>query len=176
MPVYSLPEPLFPLAFRDARLYKSFARLPLYCALARAAQFHLFPKPAVNTARCDVPQCFAARYFSSDGETAAQEFEHRWQGMRYRLWKGIVLLNRCIDVSDERVLEKLHLWVDFLKVEPYFPWHFVTACALTADCDSVCYRSFRGGGLNYAVFRLVDSSIVEPFQPLDADRASGIKA
>ncbi|MGH9453996.1 MAG: hypothetical protein ACRD2O_08510, partial [Terriglobia bacterium] len=68
--------------------------------------------------------------------------------MRHRLWKGIATFKLCLDLSDETVVQKLQLGAAFLREEPYFPWHFLTACALTAGCDSVCYRSFRGGGLN----------------------------
>ncbi len=164
MPVYSLPASLFPLTFADNRLYKSYRDLELYCALASAGHFRLFPKVPVNTARCDVPRFFAARYFSSDSETAIREFEHRWAGMKYRLWRGMVELNRCIDLSDEKVTERLRLRADFLMEASYFPWHFVTACALTGNCDSVCYRSFRGGGLSYAIFELPEASIIEPFE------------
>jgi hypothetical protein len=166
MAIFSLSEPLFPLIFADKRLYKSLPRVPLYSALASTAQFLLFPKAPVNTARCDVPRFFAARYFSDDEQPAVKEFEYRWPGMKVRLWKGIVTLKQCIDLSDETVIARLQLGPGFLMEDPYFPWHFITACALTADCDSVCYGSFRGTGRNYALFDLADASILEPFQPI----------
>jgi hypothetical protein len=164
--IFRLPKPLFPTAFANAQLYKAIPRLPLYCALASTAPFLLFPKDPINTARCDVPKFFAARYFSDDEETAVQEFEHRWPGMRHRLWKGIVNLRHCLDLADDRTVGGFELTPKFLAEEPYFPWHFITACTLSAGCDSICYRSFRGTGLTYAVFALPPRSILEDFRPV----------
>jgi hypothetical protein len=166
LPVFNLPKPLSPAGFDDRKLYRRQSHLTLYCALAATGEFRLFPKDPVNHARCDVPRFFAARYFTDDEETAVSEFEHRWRGMRHRIWRGVVELRQSLDLSNDEVIERLQLGPKFLMEDPYFPWHFITASGLTAGCDSVAYRSFRGPGRCYAVFELTEKSLQEPFRPI----------
>lgn len=155
-----------PQAFADKALYTRKQQVPLFCALAISVTRFLFPKPPGDVpARCDVPRFFAATYFSDDGVTARQEFHYRYRPAKPRLWQGVLQLDGCLDLTNPTTLQNLGLNAQFLVEDPYFPWHFVTACALSGKCDSICYKSFRGPGVNYAVFAVSPHMIVGPFKP-----------
>lgn len=167
---FSLPTPLVPSAFKDKGLYRSFPEMTLYAALDRGALEFKFPKPGGGElqARCDVPRMFYATYFSDDEVTAANEFRHRHHPKwKLRLWRGVISVKHCLDLSDSGVQGQLGLDPAFLVEAPYFPWHFLAACGLSAHCDSVCYRSFRGPGLAYAVFERPTVAIAQKFRPMD---------
>jgi len=166
---FNLPTPLVPSAFKEKNLYKPLPELTLFAALALGAREFKFPKPGNGelTARFDVPKMFYATYFSDDEATAVEEFKHRYPNFKWRLWRGVMSVKHCLNLVDLAVQKDLQLGSSFLTESPYFPWHFLAACSLSSHCDSVCYKSFRGPGLAYAIFERPTVALLQKFQPME---------
>jgi len=164
VPEFLLPEPLYPPAFDNDALYDPSRIVELHTAIDKRIPFKWFPKKPSCDARCDVEDFFSARYFATDRKTAVSEFLHRYPDFDhgYALWRGKVQLRRCLDLSDHETVRLMQLPATFLLEKPLFPWQFITACALSGNCDAVCFHSFRGGGLDYALFE--KPAIIEEFE------------
>lgn len=165
MPVFSLPAPLQPASFANSALYIQHKALKLYCAVAPGLPPAWFPKTVKGTARFDVPRFFGARYFSTDARTAEAEFKfHYGDEILCRISQVTVGLAACLDLDEFKTKQLLQLPAGFLEEQPYFPWHFLAACALSANADSVSHKSFRGAGTNFAIFQ--QPTIVQDFRPV----------
>lgn len=157
---YPWPATLVPEVFKKIHSL-SLGDCLLYQATPKGAGPRLDDRVILESdSRMGIGGMFSPIWCTSDSETAEEEFRHRHAEAIGEIWEISVTLIQCLDLAREAIRAGLGLPEGFLDEKPLFPWQFVAACIMGADIQAVRFRSFRGPGLNYAIYRASSIALV----------------
>lgn len=155
MSTYSWPRTLVPDIFRRPSIVARLETCHLYQATARGKGPHLDPTYVLkDDSRMGVGNLFSPMWFSSDPDTAEAEFRYRYSTTLGEIWRINATLNSYVDLENP----ELGLPDGFLSEQRFFQWQFLAACVMGAGIEGSRFTSFRGKGLNYAIFSIGSSS------------------